>query len=444
VTNDEKQTTKRVANLAQSVFGEQTMRKAQQIFLKEVEQRVPQSQTALALLAKNGFDREAWDTLYKFAHTVKGSGKMVELWNMAESAAEMSTALLLIKDYGVTLSAEVQGYLQERLAEIVAELTTAYELSTVETVPDSPAIGGQRILIVDDDPAVTELLKENLEQNGYQVTVCHDTYAAEESLAVEQPDLIVLDIIFPCGDGIEFCRRIRSNPQWAIVPVIFLSVKGELHDKLAGFSTGADDYLCKPFKVEELVARVRAILNRLANCRELVLQDELTRVFNRRYLQMCLVKEISQAKRRGSSFSLAMLDVDHFKKVNDRFGHLVGDEILQCLVDKLVQNLRDADVVCRYGGDEFVILMPETSLLKACKILERVRQLIVAEPFKLSKKQMAITLTFSAGVAAFPQGGVTGEKLLKATDRALYWAKAAGRNNVKPYTEGGLRTVPWK
>jgi two-component system cell cycle response regulator len=434
-----------VANLAQSVFGEQTMRKAQKIFLKEIGQRVPSSQAALALLAENGFDREAWDTLYKFAHTVKGSGRMVELWDMAESAAEMSTTLLLIKDYGVTLSTEVLGYLQERLAEIVTKLTVNVQSSVDEVgVPDSLVIGGQKVLIVDDDFAVTGLLKENLEQNGYRVTVCHDTYVAEELLSVEQPDLIVLDIMFPCGDGIEFCRRIRSNPQWAIVPVIFLSVKGELQDKLAGFSTGADDYLCKPFKVEELVVRVQAILNRLSSCRELILQDELTKVFNRRYLQMCLVKEISRSKRRGGNFSLAMLDVDHFKKINDSLGHLVGDEILQCLVDKLLQNLRDADVVCRYGGDEFVILMPETSLLKAYKILERVRQLIVAEPFVLSKNQMTLAVTFSAGVAAFPQGGVTGEELLEAADHALYLAKKAGRNTVKSNTKVALSAASWK
>jgi two-component system cell cycle response regulator len=433
-----------VANLAQSVFGEKTMRKAQKIFLQEIGQRLPQSQAALAVLADNHFDREAWDTLYKFAHTVKGSGKMVELWNIAESAAEMSTALLLVKDYGVRFDAGVLRYLQERLAEIDEEMAANLKPPPTPNGCNCPVPDGKNILIVDDDRAVTGLLKANLEQNGFQVTVCHDTFVAEELLAVEQPDLIVLDILFPCGDGIDFCRRIRSNPQWAIVPVIFLSVKSELQDKLAGFSTGADDYLCKPFKVEELVARVQVILNRLDSCRELVLLDELTKVFNRRYLQICLTKEISQAKRRGSSFSIAMLDVDFYKKINDNYGHLVGDETLQCLADKLRQNLRDADVICRYGGDEFVILMPETPLVKAGKILERIRQLVVAEPLELPKNQIRIKLTFSTGMATFPQGGVTSEELLKAADRALYQAKEAGRNNVKPYTEADRCAALWE
>jgi two-component system cell cycle response regulator len=281
-----------------------------------------------------------------------------------------------------------------------------------------------------------------LEQNGYRVTVCYDTYVAEELLQTEQPDLIVLDILFPCGDGIEFCRRIRSNPQWGIVPVIFLSVKGELQDKLAGFSTGADDYLCKPFKVEELGARIQAILNRLASSRELVLQDELTKVFNRRYLQMRLTKEIAAAKRRDVNFAVAMLDIDYFKKVNDRYGHLVGDEVLQCFTDKLMSNLRAADIICRYGGEEFVILMPDTSLENAYKIILRVQVLIGSQPLQLFKNQMEIAVTFSVGIAGFPQNGSSGEELLAAADHALYEAKVAGRNRVTLFGETASDLAP--
>jgi two-component system cell cycle response regulator len=421
--------------VGQGVFGEKTMRKAQKVFLQDVSKRLPQSQAALVMLGERGLEQDAWDTLYKFAHTLKGSGKMVELWNMAEAAAEMGTVLLLVKDYDVPLTAGVLQYLKERLVEINEDLTVHShplpELPPVET----SVVKGQKIMIVDDDRAMTALVQEYLEQNGYQVTVCYDTYVAEELLPLEHPDLIVLDILFPCGDGIEFCRRIRSNPQWGIVPVIFLSIKGELQDKLAGFSTGADDYLCKPFKVEELGARIQAILKRLAGCRELVLQDELTKVFNRRYLQTCLTKEIAVAKRRNACFGVAMLDIDYFKKVNDHYGHLVGDEVLQCVVDKLVSNLRAADIICRYGGEEFVILMPETSLETAYKILKRLQVHIGAHPLRLLKNKLEITVTFSVGVAGFPQNGSTGEELLAAADHALYEAKFAGRNRVMFFGE---------
>jgi two-component system cell cycle response regulator len=409
-------------------LGENIMNRARAIFLRDLEQKAGPIQTALTRLETDGADREALDTLYHFAHTLKGSGKMVELWKIAELAAEIGTTITLVKDYQVELNQGMREFLKERLAEIMRETTIDFRLGESFVCPNS---GDKNIMIVDDDPAITELLRENLTHNGFKVTVCQDTAAAEGRMAVEQPDLIVLDILFPSGDGIDFCRRIRSNPQWAIVPVIFLTVKGELQDKLAGFSTGADDYLCKPFKVEELLARIQAILNRIASCQELVLQDELTKVYNRRYLQMCLAKEISQAKRREGSFSIALVDLDYFKKVNDNHGHLAGDELLQRLVDKLNFNLRAADVICRYGGDEFVILMPETAPVKAYKILERLRQLVAAKPLELSKSGLQIGLTLSVGVAGFPQDGTNVEMLLKAADYALYQAKKAGRNRVR-------------
>jgi two-component system cell cycle response regulator len=409
-------------------LGENIMNRARAIFLRELEQKVGSIHAALARLETDQTDWEAMDTLYHFAHMIKGSGKMVELWKIAELAAEIGTAITLVKDYQVELNQGMRKFLKERLAEIMKEGTVDFRLGESFVCPNS---GNKKIMIVDDDPAITELLRENLMHNGFKVTIYQDTAAAESQLAVEQPDLIVLDILFPSGDGIDFCRRIRSNPQWAIVPVIFLTVKGELQDKLAGFSTGADDYLCKPFKVEELLARIQAILNRIASCRELVLQDELTKVYNRRYLQMCLTKEISQAKRREGSFSIALVDLDYFKKVNDNHGHLAGDELLQCLVDKLNLNLRTADVICRYGGDEFVILMPETAPAKAYKILERLRKLIAAKPLELSKSGLQIQLTLSVGVAGFPQDGTSAATLLQAADYALYQAKRAGRNQVR-------------
>lgn len=410
------------------------MSKAQKIFLREVTQRAVESQNAISLLEADGYNREAWETLYKFAHTLKGSGQMVQLWRIAESAAEMRTVLVLIKEYDVELSEGILGFLKKKMAEILEE-TAGYSDSQTETPSKQPAMAGKKIMIVDDDPAVTELLEEKLKLNGFVVVICHDTYGAEQLLPVEQPDLIVLDIMFPSGDGIEFCRRIRSNSQWAIVPVIFLTVKSELQDKLAGFSTGADDYLCKPFKVEELVARIQAILNRIADCQELMLRDELTKVYNRRYLQMCLAKEIARARQMKSCFSLAIIDLDFFKDVNDRYGHLAGDEVLQYLGDQLVANLRATDVVCRYGGDEFVVVMPETKRTKAYKILERLRQSTAAKPLRLSRPPLEIPLTLSIGAVSLMQIETTGEELLKAADSALYRAKKAGRNNVRFFEE---------
>jgi two-component system cell cycle response regulator len=418
-------------------LGENVMNRARAIFLHDIGKKIGPIQTALARLEADGADCGVLDILYRFAHTLSGSGKMLELWKIAELAAEIGTVTTLVKDYQVELTTGIREFLKERLVKIINESTIYSDLQLADCSTPPNTIG-KKIMIVDDDASVTELLREHLTHNGFGVTVCQDTAAAESQLAVEQPDLIVLDILFPSGDGIEFCRRIRSNPQWAIVPVIFLTVKSELQDKLAGFSTGADDYLCKPFKVEELVARIQAILNRISCCRELVLQDELTKVYNRRYLQMCLLKEISRTERSESCFSVAIVDVDFFKKVNDYHGHLVGDELLQCLVDKMALNLRGGDVICRYGGDEFVILMPDTSFNIACKIMERLRCLFAAELLTLAKSGLQIQLTLSVGVACFPQDAKNGEVLLKKADQALYQAKKAGRNQVKYWSESEI------
>jgi two-component system cell cycle response regulator len=418
------------------ILGENVMNRARTIFLHDIGKKISPVQAALTRLETDNADDEALDILYRFAHTINGSGKMVELWKIAELAAEIGTVITLAQNYQMEVTTRIREFLNERLAKIINESTVDSDLRLTDCLP-LPNSKGKKIMIVDDDASVTELLREHLTHNGFRVTVCQDTAAAESLLAAEQPDLIVLDILFPSGDGIEFCRRIRSNPQWAIVPVMFLTVKSELQDKLAGFSTGADDYLCKPFKVEELVVRIQAILNRISCCQDLVLQDELTKVYNRRYLQMRLLKEVSRTKRSEGNFSVAIVDLDFFKKVNDNYGHLVGDELLQCLVDKMVFNLRAGDVICRYGGDEFVILMPDTSLHNACNIMERLRRFIAAELLTLSRSGVQIRLTLSVGVACFPRDGKSGEALLKKADQALYRAKKAGRNRVEFRSEPG-------
>ncbi|HBE80309.1 MAG TPA: hypothetical protein DDW65_21385 [Firmicutes bacterium] len=419
--------------MTQKFFQDGILSKAQTIFFREIEQRLPQSQKALSTLEANGFNREACEILYKFAHTLKGSGQMVELWDIADPAFEMTTILLLMKDYKVELNEGILCFLKERMAEIGKQLT--YFHSQSKEIPENSKDGSNKILIIDDDPTVTELIKDNLKLYGFSVSICYDLDSAERLIQSEQPDLIVLDILFPSGDGIDFCRKIRSNMQWQIVPVIFLTVKDKLQDKLAGFSTGADDYLCKPFKIEELIARIQAILNRVANSRELVLQDELTKVYNRRYLQICLSAEIAKAQQTHINFSVAMIDLDYFKKINDQYGHIIGDETLQCLVEKIVANLRSSDVVCRYGGEEFVVIMPGTSQLEAGKVLKRLQQLIAEAPLQLPKSQIEISLSISVGVAVYPQNGVTEEELLKSADIALYKAKNAGRNLVMFFEE---------
>lgn len=413
----------------------ETKNKAKEIFLREVKRRLPESQAALAYLEENGYDPQKAEIVYKFAHTLKGSGEMVGVWEIADPAVEMTVALLLIEEYGVKFGDGPLRFLIERMEEI------GDYINNFQQEQDSPVVtitSSQRkkILVVDDDRTVTELVAEGLSKKGFEVTVCYDSRSAGEYLLKEQPDLIVLDIILPDVDGISFCRKIRSTDMMQIVPIIFLTVKDTLQDKLAGFSTGADDYLCKPFKIQELEARIRAILNRVDSIKDLILQDDLTKAYNRRYLEITLKEEIARARRANGNFSVAMLDVDFFKEINDRYGHAMGDEVLQCLVQKITASLRSTDIVCRYGGEEFVIVLPGTTLPEARPTLERLRGLFADEPLYLTKNQRSVSITISVGGACFPRNGSSAKELLKAADYAMYRAKEAGRNRVSLSTEG--------
>ncbi|TCL72302.1 diguanylate cyclase (GGDEF)-like protein [Hydrogenispora ethanolica] len=407
-----------------------TMVKAREIFCNGLQEKMPECGEALAALNAGTASPQAAERVYRFVHTLKGSGRMVGMTAVADAAAAMETALLLLREYDIPWGEGLRRFLNERWAEILAAVEQCPEESCATVASGFSKPNGKRILVVDDDPAITTFVRDYLEKNGFAVAVCHDTKTAEESLMAELPDLIVLDMVFPNGDGIEFCRALRSSEAWGMIPVIFLTVKDRLQDKLSGFSTGADDYICKPFKVEELLARIEAVLKRACTNEELILRDELTQAYNRRYLQSFLAAEIARAQRTGEPFSLAMVDLDHFKKINDSHGHLAGDETLQALVQTFLGNLRGTDVICRYGGEEFVIVMPRTPRGDGVKIMERLRQTIAGRPLQLRRSQVEIALTFSAGVAGFPSDGISGEELLRAADQALYRAKAAGRNRV--------------
>ncbi len=182
--------------------------------------------------------------------------------------------------------------------------------------------------------------------------------------------------------------------------------------------------------MEELIARVNAIFSRVQEFEHLVMKDELTGIFNRRYLIQRLHEEIKLAQDKGGIFSVVMADLDKFKAINDTYGHSAGDQVLQYFVTKLKQNLRESDVICRCGGDEFIILLPETSGKIAVSIMQRVKRSIEKESFPLAGENAEIPLSFSAGVACYPADGTTAEELLLASDIVMYQAKQSGGNQV--------------
>jgi two-component system cell cycle response regulator len=295
-----------------------------------------------------------------------------------------------------------------------------------------------RVLIADDDPVSRRLLQVTLGNSGYETVMATD--GAEALHALEQKDcprLVILDWIMPKLDGVEVCRAIRKRAPEPYLYVILLTVKGQQREIVEGLEAGADDYVTKPFDLLELKARLRAgrrileLQDQLIASREELrfeaTHDAQTGLLNHGAILELLHKEVLRSQREGTPLGVIMLDLDHFKLVNDQYGHLVGDTVLREVSRRLQQSIRPYDSVGRYGGEEFVVVAPGCNLENAKSLAERLRASVSSEPIRDSA--VSISVTASLGVSsALGAGGL--DQVLRATDEALYTAKLEGRNRV--------------
>ncbi len=286
-----------------------------------------------------------------------------------------------------------------------------------------------RVLIVDDDPAFVTCVVEVLEREGILVHSAADARGLVELLDAVHPDLVLLDAVLPHVSGWDAIRIVRTAPEHQDVPILFLTARTDVASRVAAFEAGADDYLGKPLVTEELLARVRVRLDRRRLVREVIERDPLTRCLSRRALLDALTSRLSEARRHGRPFSVAMLDVDRFKRVNDAYGHLVGDHVLMSLGRLLNARFRLEDLRGRWGGEEFVLAFPGEFACTAAAVLSRVLDEFRALPFR-SDRGERFYVTFSAGVASFPNDGATADALIRAADGRLYDAKRSGRGTV--------------
>lgn len=300
-----------------------------------------------------------------------------------------------------------------------------------------------RIAVVDDDRPVRERVASLLRARGHQASTFESATRMLEAHRQHEFDLILLDVVTEGMSGVDACRILKAR-EGGFVPVVLVTARTDPDARVEGLRIGADDYVCKPFEEEELLARVTSMLrikraydevavsrNRMA---ELAVLDELTGLYNVRYLQQRFTEEWKRAERYREPLALAMLDVDHFKNVNDTYGHDVGDSVLREVSARLKSSVRDTDVVARYGGEEFVVLLPSTQLAGALVVAERVRKSVAARRFEAGKARLEITT--SIGVALYPSRGVTSkDQLLRAADAALYRAKEEGRDRICVHQE---------
>ncbi len=299
------------------------------------------------------------------------------------------------------------------------------------------------VLIVEDSPTQALRLRLLLEERGYQVTVARDGKEALELLEKRSFPVVITDWVMPEMNGIEFCKAVRARPDRDYVYIILLTARGATEDMVDGLEAGADDYLVKPVDAAELVARLntaRRIIDLQASLQKkneelarLTVVDPLTGAFNRRYLNERLPGTIRRALRYRTPLSIVMCDIDHFKRVNDAYDHLMGDEALKAFAEILLEAIRkQVDWVVRYGGEEFVIVLPDTGHEGAMEAAERYRKETARR--EIRRGDIRIHITASFGVATMEPGAeqrsIRMEELVSAADRCLLQAKDTGRNRT--------------
>lgn len=287
----------------------------------------------------------------------------------------------------------------------------------------------QRVLAIDDDPDFCALVTGILNDNGILARSVCDPQEAESVLESWEPDLLLLDVNMPGVSGYEVCKRIRTSPRWQELPIIFLTAQTGLDARLAAFQAGGDDYLPKPVADVELLIRVRVRLDRLRLLRERADKDALTGLLLRRAFLENLEAVVTESKRHDLNFCLALIDIDHFKLVNDLRGHLSGDRVLAHFGDLLKKRFRVEDVRGRWGGEEFIIAFRRAPRRNMAPALARVLQELKVMPMR-DDKGNAFFVSFSAGMADFPEDGQTIHDLIQKADERLYIAKNSGRARI--------------
>jgi two-component system, cell cycle response regulator len=321
-------------------------------------------------------------------------------------------------------------------------------LSVGEIKDSKPGVEGRAcplnaVLIAEDDPIFRRVLESWFKRWNYRVTAVENGVAAWEVLKKEDPpQLAILDWMMPGMEGIELCRKIRRRDQSPYLYVLLLTAKDDKQDVIAGLEAGADDYLTKPFDVDELHARVRAgkrilelqaaLIRAQSALQFEAAHDRLTAVWNRGAIMDLLKREMERTRRNNDSLGIMMVDIDFFKKVNDTYGHLVGDCVLREVGHRLASGLRSYDSVGRYGGEEFLIVVPGCDSLNLVVAAERLRRRIADRAIDTMAGPVPLTISLGVAAAQAIDARLVGrETLMREADEALYAAKAGGRNRVE-------------
>jgi diguanylate cyclase (GGDEF)-like protein len=309
-----------------------------------------------------------------------------------------------------------------------------------------------RVLIADDSIVSRHLLEATLRKWGYEVVSAPDGSAAWETLQhADAPALAILDWMMPGLTGLEVCRRVRQMSRERYTYVLLLTSRSEKEDLIEGMESGADDYIVKPFDQHELKVRLRAgtriieLQSELVAAREALREqatrDALTHLWNRSSVLEILQRELSRAQRERRPLGVVIVDLDHFKNVNDTYGHFAGDAVLSEAGRRMQSDMREYDSLGRYGGEEFLVLLPGCDERTTCNQAERMRVHLAGQSMVLTDTALTITASFG-GTSLEPGAPCTAEQLIRRADEALYRAKRLGRNRVEYLGCDGTEPAP--
>ncbi|MGG4268188.1 diguanylate cyclase [Peribacillus simplex] len=363
--------------------------------------------------------------MFRFLHSIKGTAGTLKLFELMAITERLLDGI----DEGgemVWNRSDLRNFLFELI-----ELTYEYEhFDEVEikgkSIRDSHA---PLIQIIDDDISMLILLKDLLEDKGWMVITNADPVKATNQYFEMQPDCLILDIQLPAKDGFQILQEIHLHNEKYFIPKIMISIQNDKHSRIKAFKMGADDFIGKPIDIEEFIVKIERHIHRKKLFDQSVLIDELTQVYNRRFLEDTLPRYFNDYKRSGRHFSLSIIDLDHFKKVNDLYGHSMGDLVLVEFAQFIKSNIRSSDLICRYGGEEFVIVFPDTSNEEAKHKLTGLIKDFSAKQFDQDGHKFSIT--FSAGVFTVENENVTPKEAFEEADTSLYEAKRSGRGRVE-------------
>ncbi|WP_339319962.1 diguanylate cyclase [Paenibacillus sp. FSL R10-2734] len=370
--------------------------------------------------------------IYRFLHNLKGTAGTVGLQEVEQFAD--ATLPYFTESSFKSWSAEEWGDYLYPLIQLFDQDSsiTIDSVKQLDKKRNNVALPLNDILLIDDDVELVAYLKESLEKQNYYVSIA---LSAERGLKIfyeSKPDLILLDILLPDISGIEVLNQIIGKAKKERIPIIIISGEYSKATQLHAYRLGVMDFLPKPVDIDLFLALIKNRFEMKREWQESIIVDELTGAFNRKHFNQVMKQLICDFKRTERVFTLALIDLDYFKKINDTYGHLIGDEVLQTLSELVQSSIRMEDTFCRFGGEEFAVFLPNTDASSALSVIQRIQEQFAATDF--FAKNEIFQVTFSSGISEVTEAENIADKIVEEADQALYASKYAGRNQTTLYT----------